>query len=115
MGIWAGAVREARDQGHAGPDARGQEQQWLSGPVAGAAAAVTMRMARQVEGLGNDIRTRAGACTESPTYPTRQHFGTRTTTLLLYHHHQPEVVQRPHTTCNLYLGCTRHHPCDLLN
>ena len=30
----------------------GQEQQWLSGPVAGAAAAVTMRMARQVEGLG---------------------------------------------------------------
>jgi len=30
----------------------GQEQQWLSGPVAGAAAAVTMRMARQVERLG---------------------------------------------------------------
>jgi hypothetical protein len=44
------------------PDARGQEQQWLSGPVAGAAAAVTMRMARQVEGLGKDTRTRADAC-----------------------------------------------------
>ena len=52
------------------PDARGQEQQWLSGPVAGAAAAVTMRMARQVEGLGKDIRTRAGTCTESPTAHT---------------------------------------------
>ena len=37
MGIWAGAVREARDQGHAGPE----EQQWLSGPGTGAAAAMT--------------------------------------------------------------------------
>ena len=45
-GDLAGAVREARDQGNAGPDARGTEQQWLSGPGAGAAAAVTMRMAR---------------------------------------------------------------------
>ena len=42
----AGAVREARDQGNAGPDARGTEQQWLSGPGVGAAAAVTTRVAR---------------------------------------------------------------------
>ena len=28
-GDLAGTVRETRDQGHAGPDARGQEQQWL--------------------------------------------------------------------------------------
>ena len=70
MGIWAGAVREARDQGHAGPDARGagasvaerpempggQEQQWLSGPGAGAAAAGTTCTARHGGGLGNDTR-----------------------------------------------------------
>ena len=52
MGIWAGAVREARDQGHVGPDARGQEQQWLSGPGAGAAAAGTTCTARHGGGLG---------------------------------------------------------------
>ena len=45
-GDLAGAVREAQDQGNAGPDARGTEQQWLSGPGAGAAAAVTTRVAR---------------------------------------------------------------------
>ena len=45
-GDLAGAVREARDQGNAGPDARGTEQQWLSGLGAGAAAAVTTRVAR---------------------------------------------------------------------
>ena len=56
MGIWAGAVREARDQGHAGSDARGQEQQWLSGPGAGAAAAGTTCTARHGGGLGNDTR-----------------------------------------------------------
>jgi hypothetical protein len=52
MGIWAGAVREARDQGHVGPDAQGQEQQWLSGPGAGAAAAGTTCTARHGGGLG---------------------------------------------------------------
>ena len=52
MGVLAGAVREARDQGHAGPDARGQEQQWLSGPGAGAAAAGTTCTARHGGGLG---------------------------------------------------------------
>ena len=35
-GDLAGAAREAREQGHAGPE----EQQRLSSPVAGAAAAV---------------------------------------------------------------------------
>ena len=44
-GNWdsAGAIRELRDQRHAFPETRGQDQQWLSGPGAGAIAAVTTR------------------------------------------------------------------------
>ena len=58
-GDLAGAVREARDQGNAGPDARGTQQQWLRGPGAGAAAVVTTRVGAITLSI-LELMTRAG-------------------------------------------------------
>ena len=92
------------------PDARRKEQHWLSGPVAGAAAAVTTRMSRQAEGLGIDIMTRAGTCHCFPPLHT---------TL--------RRTYEPHCYCIITSGgsggagplplpgtCICHHPCDPL-
>jgi len=91
MGIWAGAVREARDQGHAGPE----EQQWLSGPGTGAAAAMTGDVYMGgISILANDARK----CRQLGADVARVIIIVLTTR----HHHHSKHTHTPVHTSNIY-------------
>ena len=90
-GDLAGAAREARDQGHAGPE----EQQWLSGPGTGAAAAMTGDVYMGgISILANDARK----CRQLGADVARVIIIVLTTC----HHHHSKHTDIPVHTSNIY-------------